>query len=86
VNLLLLYVFPRIFLLNNADVQLLCLDLEQNLEDHSKDLDLACLTQYPDRSLCVCFTLPASMSDPRHACPVLVFWEIWHLYGVGAGE
>ncbi len=36
-------------------VQLLCLEqLGHSLEDHTRDfLDLACLTHFPDRSLCV---------------------------------
>lgn len=46
--------FPLFLIMDLLAVQLLCLEQEQrSFEDHTKDfLDLACLTNFSDHSLC----------------------------------
>ncbi|KAF4115831.1 hypothetical protein G5714_003320 [Onychostoma macrolepis] len=50
-------------------VQLLCLEqMDRSLEDHTRDfLDLACLTHFPDRSLCVFYI--SYISSERELMP-----------------
>ncbi len=62
------------------NVALLCLEQrDRSLETHTRDFwDLACLTHYPDRSLCVFYI--SSLSEWSKEC------QFCCMCGVGAGE